>query len=232
MPYTHPQHFGKKQAWHQHHFCYDLCVKQVKLPCSLLWFYPACAFTRLLTERRQNIPGKEKWSESERKRKRSRNRKQGEETRSYRVLRGCQNLLDHHTVSCEGAPVERVGPIRTEGAEATCYHATQRRGQQQVTGRGTRHKTKSKESITTCNLQGTTFYFLLDRESPKVENREKRKEPAVEQGSDTAGSYSEMEMRVRSVCLHREIEAERTRLKHYFHMKAWLVCITGVTMCV
>lgn len=65
-----------------------------------------------------------------------------------------------------------------------------------------------------------------------MENREKRKEPAVEQGSDTAGSYSEMEMRVRSVCLHREIEAERTRLKHYFHMKAWLVCITGVTMCV
>lgn len=91
--------------------------------------------------------------------KKSRNRKQREETRSYRVLRGRQNLLDHHTVPCEGAPVERVGPIRTEGAEATCYHATQRRGQQQVTGRGTRHKTKSKESITTCNLQGTTFFF-------------------------------------------------------------------------
>ncbi len=76
---------------------------------------------------------------------------------SYRVFCGGQNLLNHHTVSCKGAPVERVGPIRTEGAKATCYHASQRRGQQQVTGRGTQHKTKSKESITTCNLQGTRF---------------------------------------------------------------------------
>lgn len=84
---------------------------------------------------------------------------------SYRVLCGRQNLFDHHTVSGEGAPVECVGPIRTEGAEATCYHATQRRGQQQVMGREARHKTKkSKESITTCNLQGTfkeNIYTIL-----------------------------------------------------------------------
>lgn len=79
---------------------------------------------------------------------------------SYRVLCGGQNLFDHHAVSRKGAPVKCIGPIRTEGAEATCYHASQRRGQQQVMGRGAQHKTKSKESITTCNLQGTFFLFV------------------------------------------------------------------------
>lgn len=81
---------------------------------------------------------------------------------SYRVLCGSQNLLNHHTVPCKRAPVERVGPIRTEGAEATCYHATQSRGQQQMTGRGTQ-QAKGKESITTCNLQGTSFFYLVDK---------------------------------------------------------------------
>lgn len=38
-----------------------------------------------------------------------------------------------------------------------------------VEGGGAQHKTKSKESITTCNLQGTfTFFNLVDRESLRV----------------------------------------------------------------
>lgn len=86
---------------------------------------------------------------------------------SYRVLCGGQNLFNHHTVPCKGAPVKCVGPIRTEGAEATCYHATQRRGQQQVMGRGAQHKTKSKESITTCNLQGTCVFLLIGQRDSK-----------------------------------------------------------------
>lgn len=62
---------------------------------------------------------------------------------AYRVFSRGQNLFNHHTVPSKGAPVQCVGPIRTEGAEATCYQATQRRGQQQATGRG-RHNIKHK----------------------------------------------------------------------------------------
>lgn len=73
-----------------------------------------------------------------------------------------------------------------------------------MTGRGTQHKTKSKESITICNLQGTRFLLTGQRESKsnKWKKGEETKEPAVEQVKDTAVGYSEMEMSVRSVCLH------------------------------
>lgn len=39
---------------------------------------------------------------------------------TYRVFAGRQNLLDHHAVPRERAPVQRVGPIGTEGTQAWC----------------------------------------------------------------------------------------------------------------
>lgn len=92
---------------------------------------------------------------------------------THRVLGGRQDLFDHHAVPSKGTPVQCVGPIRTEGAEATCYRASQRRGRHdRVMGRRVgqhgrkqtkhkhKHRKKSKESVTTCNLQGTFLLFL------------------------------------------------------------------------
>lgn len=42
---------------------------------------------------------------------------------TYHLLVCCQHLLNHHAVPCEGAPVQRVGPIRTEGTQAWCVVA-------------------------------------------------------------------------------------------------------------
>ena len=39
--------------------------------------------------------------------------------RTYHLL-WRQHLLDHHAVPRERAPVQRVGPIRTEGTQAWC----------------------------------------------------------------------------------------------------------------
>lgn len=39
---------------------------------------------------------------------------------TYRVFAGRQNLLNHHAVPRERAPVQRVGPIGTEGTQAWC----------------------------------------------------------------------------------------------------------------
>lgn len=67
---------------------------------------------------------------------------------TYLVLGWNQQLLNHHAVPGIGAPVERVGPIRTEGAEAvvfTIYH--RKRGWQWG-------EQKIKKKINTCNFQG------------------------------------------------------------------------------
>lgn len=39
---------------------------------------------------------------------------------TYHLLIGCQHLLYHHAVPRERAPVQCVGPIRTEGTQAWC----------------------------------------------------------------------------------------------------------------
>lgn len=39
---------------------------------------------------------------------------------TYHFFIWCQNLLYHHAVPRERAPVQRVGPIRTEGTQAWC----------------------------------------------------------------------------------------------------------------
>lgn len=153
--YAHSQHFGKSR--------HGINTSSVMTLVQDEWSYSDSAFNLsnlCFNQERQQLQQKAKkkmWIEGDRRLGNS-----VERNETYRVFCRSQNLFNHHTVSCKGAPVERVGPIRTEGAEATCYHATQCRGQQQVTGRETRHKTKSKESITTCNLQG---FHLLDRES-------------------------------------------------------------------
>lgn len=53
---------------------------------------------------------------------RNRGGERGRETArsTYHLFTGCQHLLYHHTVPCERAPVQRVGPIRTEGTQAWC----------------------------------------------------------------------------------------------------------------
>lgn len=48
---------------------------------------------------------------------------------TYRVLGGGQDLLDHHAVAGEGAPVECVGPVRTEGAEAGVFYTLPHRAE-------------------------------------------------------------------------------------------------------
>lgn len=226
VPYTHPQHFGKKQAWHQHRFCYDLCARQVKLPCSFDSSHPVY------------IPGY--WQKDG---KTYQGRKSYQSRREREKSQGIENKekkLDL-TVSFVGARISsiiilsRAKELRlsvldlSELKERRLHVTTQPSAAGNNKWRAGAHDIKQKARNPLLHATSREPRISLDRESPKVENREKRKEPAVEQGSDTAGSYSEMEMRVRSVCLHWEIEAERTRLKHYFCMK---VCITDVTTCV
>lgn len=118
---------------------------------------------------------------------------------SYRVLGGSQDLLDHHAVPGERAAVECVGPIRTEGAEATCYHATQRRGQRQTKGKGTQHRTKNGTSITTCNLQGNSLFWFYINWTEEIQTEEAEE---LRVGEKSTAGYSEMEMRAGFVCLH------------------------------
>lgn len=78
--------------------------------------------------------------------------------RAYRVLVWRQDLFDHHAVTGEGAPVECVGPIRTEGAQAVgIYINTIQCGGVTVKYTQNTHthtNTNTKTFIIACNFQG------------------------------------------------------------------------------
>lgn len=87
-------------------------------------------------------------------------------SRTYHLLIGRQHLLDHHAVPRERAPVQRVGPIRTEGTQAWCgcrrSHGLPRQQSQRWGGRvrrrrrgrgwgGYESEQKKKTNINTLN---------------------------------------------------------------------------------